>query len=157
MKLYLGFIPYIMVLLFWGISTTTKCYAQRTEIFAPRIATVQLLANGEFDSSPIIRLNSDEYLEFSFDELSHEFHRYIYEIEHCDAHYQPSQISQFDFVDGFSSNYIEDYASSINTTVDYTHYRLEIPNNDITLKLSGNYRLTVFNEDNREEPVFMKL
>lgn len=142
-----------MSLLFGGLFTNKTCYAQRTEIFAPRIATVQLLANGEFDSNPIIRLNSDEYLEFSFDELSHEFHRYIYEIEHCDANYQPSQISQFDFMDGFSSNYIDDYTSSINTTVDYTHYRLEIPNNDITLKLSGNYSLTVFNEDNREEPV----
>ena len=145
------FLPLLLIL--FGFIICLPCRAQRTEIFASRIATVQLLMNGEFDSDPIIKLGGEEYLEFSFDELSHEYKRYIYEIEHCDANYELSQISQFDFMDGFSTNYINDYATSINTTVDYTHYRLEIPNEDITLKVSGNYRITVFDEEDRHTPI----
>ncbi len=143
-----------MGLLSFFLSVPVESNAQRTEVLAPLIETIQVLKNAEFDSSPVIELNSDEYLEISFDQLSHEYHRYYYEIEHCDAAYKPSNISQFDFMDGFSTNYIDDYATSINTTVPYTNYRFELPNDNVSLKLSGNYRISVFDDDNNEKPVF---
>ena len=34
----------------------------------------------------------------------------------------------------------------------YTHYSLRIPNEDISLKLSGNYKVTIFNDED-DEPV----
>ena len=43
--------------------------------------------------------------------------------------------------------------NSINTTVMYTHYWLTIPNDRCRLKMSGNYRLTVVDEDQDNEKV----
>ena len=43
----------------------------------------------------------------------------------------------------------EDVEQSINTNHPYTHYHLAIPNADCQLTMSGNYRLTVY-DDNAE-------
>ena len=43
---------------------------------------------------------------------------------------------------------------SINTNVLYTHYKLTIPNEDCSLKMSGNYKLTVFDENDDNRPMF---
>ena len=43
----------------------------------------------------------------------------------------------------------------MNTVQLYNHYHLEIPNNYCSLKMSGNYRLTVIDENNGEEPVLV--
>ena len=50
-------------------------------------------------------------------------------------------------MEGFNGNPIEDYENSLNTTVLYTHYRLIIPNERCRVKMSGNYRLHVYDED----------
>ena len=55
---------------------------------------------------------------------------------------------------GFNGNLIiEDVKQSINTNHPYTHYHLAIPNADCQLTMSGNYRLTVYddNAENEEE------
>ncbi|MFR9260030.1 MAG: type IX secretion system plug protein domain-containing protein [Bacteroides cellulosilyticus] len=37
----------------------------------------------------------------------------------------------------------------------YTHYRLTLPNDQVRLKLSGNYRLTVYDDaDGKDKPAF---
>ena len=48
---------------------------------------------------------------------------------------------------------IYDWQNSLNTTFDYTHYRLVIPNNEVRLKISGNYRVSI-REDGREVAFF---
>ena len=58
------------------------------------------------------------------------------------------ELFESDYIEGFNNNPIEDYQNSINTTVLYTHYKLQIPNEECRLKMSGNYRLTIYDEDN---------
>ena len=53
-----------------------EMYAQRTEVYAPHIQTVQVIANDNYLAPPIITLGRGENIEISFDELSHEYHRY---------------------------------------------------------------------------------
>ena len=52
-----------------------------------------------------------------------------------------------DYLEGFDSNPIDDFEHSTNTIIPYTHYRLQIPNDKCRLKMSGNYILTVSEED----------
>lgn len=96
-----------------------------------------------------MKLNEGEFIHIGFDRISeNSFNRLRYRIIHCDADWKISRdISEIDYLDGFNDNLIEDYATSINTTVDYTHFNLDIPNRDVSLKLSGNYVVQVYEEN----------
>lgn len=127
--------------------------AQRHEILDRQLHTLQVVVNGDPLLPPVMNLGGGNHLEIGFDEFSHEYHRYIYKVEHCDADWSPSTgIFESDYMEGFNGEPIEDYEKSFNTTVLYTHYSLRIPNENISLKLSGNYRLTVCNDEG-DEPV----
>ena len=118
-----------------------------------RINTLRMVVGGDWEKAPVVDMTAHETIEFSFDEMSHEYHRYTYHITHCDAQWKPSSILESDYLDGFNGQTIDDWQNSLNTTFDYTHYRLVIPNDDVRLKISGNYRLSV-REDGKEVAYF---
>ena len=129
--------------------------AAKSVVNDPQVKTLQVVVNQDWLSPPVMRLGSSDVLNIGFDELSHNFHRYVYRLEHCEVDWSPSEdIFESDWLEGFNDNVIEDYENSLNTTVLYTHYRLQIPNDRCRLKMSGNYRLYVYDEDgDSEEPV----
>ena len=90
---------------------------------------------------PIIELNSSDQLELHFDDLSDEVKNYSYTIEHCDADWMPSNLAVDEFIDGFNHQPILDYSLSFNTHMNYVHYHVVLPNEDMGIKLSGNYVL----------------
>lgn len=114
------------------------------EVKKKSIHTVQMHPADWELTEPIIELNGDNQLLFSFDDITENIQDYSYKIIHCTSNWQNSDLSEFDFIDGFTENQIQDYEHSFNTNVDFVHYSLKIPNNEIQLKLSGNYILEVF-------------
>lgn len=131
----------------------TAC-AQRSEIHSPRISTLQVVAGDNWLSLPVVELGEGT-VRVSFDDMTHEYHRYTYRIEHCDAGWNLSSgLFTSDFVSGFNGELtIGDNEESLNTNRIYTHYRLDIPNDNCRISMSGNYRLTVYDEDGGSEPV----
>lgn len=126
----------------------------QTSVFSPDVKTLQAYVNQDWLSPPVMVLNSDDILEIGFDEMSHSYRRYIYKIEHCEPDMSISaELFESDYLVGFNNNPIEDYQNSINTTVPYTHYSLRIPNDKCRLKMSGNYRLSVFDEEDGNKKV----
>ncbi len=98
----------------------------------------------------ILTLGSDEALEISFDEMSHDGHNYSYTIEHCNADWTRSDLFSGEYLQGFTTGDITDYLTSLNTAINYTHYRFTIPNDDMYLTKSGNYCVRIY-EDNDPE------
>ncbi len=127
--------------------------AQNTCVNVPHIKTLQVMTNGNWMAPPIIHLNTPDKVEISFDELTHEYHRYTYKITHCNADWTPSDLFETDYLQGFNDNVIEDYENSLNTTMLYTHYRFTLPNDEVQMLLSGNYRVDIYGEDDEETPV----
>ena len=127
--------------------------AQRNEILVPDVKTIQVIANGDWMVPPIVSLNPEDYLEISFDELTHQYHRYIYKITHCNADWSPSGLSEIEYLNGFNNNTIDDYKNSFNTTMQYTHYKLFLPNDDVQITASGNYILTVYDDNENDKPI----
>ena len=142
----------IVVVLLWSFLITAS---GRSTIFNSQVKTLQVIVNGDWMSPPVMQLRGD-VLHIGFDELSHTYHRYIYKLEHCEADWTPSEgLFESDWLEGFNGNPIEDYENSLNTTVLYTHYTLQIPNRQCRLKMSGNYRLHIYDEDNGDEEVLV--
>ncbi len=129
--------------------------SQRHEIYHDRIASLQVVAGEDWLSPPITTLNGKP-IHIAFDDLTHDYHRYTYRVEHCDANWQPTQgLFTSDYIQGFAEGLtIDDSQESVNTNVLYTHYSFSIPNDQCRLKMSGNYRLTVYDENEDDEPMF---
>ena len=126
------------------------------KIFKDNIKTVQLeIANWEV-SYPILDLNSNQQLQLSFDDFLNETQDYSYKIIHCEADWTISDLSENEYIDGFSENQIPAPRSSFNTLTHYFHYKLRFPNEDLQLKLSGNYIIKVYNNYDENDLVLIR-
>jgi hypothetical protein len=144
----------------WGflLLSVLPLQAQRHEILNDRIATLQVTPGDDWLSQPIITLGGGVPIVISFDDLTHEYHRYVYRVEHCESDWTVSEdIFTTDYIDGFNdAQPLDDLEESINTNVLYTHYQLQIPNQRCRLKMSGNYRVTIYDEnDDDQAPVLV--
>lgn len=151
MKLMIRKIRVWAILGMMGISVTI---AAKSRILEPQIKSLQVVVNQDWLSPAVMRLGTDDILNISFDELSHEYHHYTYRVEHCEADWTPSTaLFESDWLEGFNGNPIDDYAPSMNTTVAYTHYRFQIPNDRMRLRISGNYRIHICDDEDDEREV----
>ena len=133
---------------------TTLTGVAGNRIYVENVRSLTSVVNGDWMNRPVMELGSGDRLRIGFDELSHDYHRFVYRLEHCEADWTVSDdLFESDWLEGFNDNPIEDYQNSINTTVMYTHYALTIPNDRCRMKMSGNYRLTVMDEDYDNERV----
>lgn len=119
-------------------------------IYNKQIKTVQLYKSGNTLNQPIIKLNYGEQLILSFDELSDEIKDYYYDFIHCDENWQATNLPQSEYMEGFFDNQVNEYQYSFNTFHHYIHYRVVFPNDDVNLKLSGNYVIKVFKDYNKD-------
>ena len=130
-------------------------WAQRNRILNPDIASLQVVAGNNWLSMPVIALGEGVPVNIAFDDLTHEYRRYAYKVEHCNADWSTSgDLFVSDYIDGFNAdNVIEHVEQSINTNVLYTHYRFQIPNERCKLKMSGNYRVTIYDANDDDKAV----
>ncbi len=142
------------LLLFISFITLAARDAYYTDIKSNLIKTLQVKVAGELISQPIIELNGEEQIEINFDALGHEFNRFAYSMIHCNADWTQSSLSSIEYINGFQGLTIDDFATSINTTTQYTNYLYLLPNDDVQFKVSGNYALQVFKEDEPDKILF---
>lgn len=148
------------ILFFFILVLQTKALSQSIfypKIFNNNIKTLELRI-GENQSysemSPTLLLNTEDVLFVNFDELSHERKNYYCKLIHCKSNWAESEINDSEFIDGYNYYEINDVQQSINTTLHYTHYSFEIPNENIKPKISGNYIIQVFESGNDENVCF---
>lgn len=142
----------IFTLLPLSYPLTPKASAQRQEVISSHIQTLQVIGGDRWMEVPVIELNGEDVVTISFDDMTHEYHRYTYSIEHCEADWSVSEgLFESEYIDGmYSSLTIDDYEQSLNMATLYTHYRLQVPNRMCKMKLSGNYRLSIIDDDTNE-------
>ena len=126
------------------------------KVFASGIHTVMLRSSTWELALPVIEKGSGQQLELRFDDLSGIPHNYGYTLVHCDVSWQPSPLSQQEYLEGFGQGTIRESANSFNTTFDYMHYRLLFPEEDCVPVLSGNYALVVYESVDPEKIVLTR-
>lgn len=122
-------------------------HSQYTVSYSSDVRSLQMKVNDIWDKLPIITLGSDDEICFSFDEMSHTYHRYIYRIIHCNADWSQSELFTSDYLNGFNEQTIEDWQNSEGTTMQYTHYEFCLPNENVSFKASGNYLVQIIDDD----------
>ncbi len=129
-------------------------FSQITEVNPPDyIKTVAFRGDTRESQLPILQLG--EYVVLEFDALNGDEEDFYYKIEHFNFDWTPSILVKSEYMDGFDDQRIRNYENSLNSYQIYSHYKLTIPNAQTKrLKISGNYLLSVFNDD--DELVFSR-
>ena len=131
---------------------TMSAYAQQHEIRSEDIASLQVVSGKDWLGDAVIRLGSSDRLTISFDDLTHQYHRYVYSLTHCEPDWTPTEgLFTSDYISGFQDGItIDNYQESINTNQLYNHYTLRIPNSSCAPKISGNYQLDIIDDDTKD-------
>ncbi|MDR1373004.1 MAG: DUF5103 domain-containing protein [Dysgonamonadaceae bacterium] len=135
-----------------SISFGAQAQKFRTETYSDKVKTLRVNLVDDWQAAPYIELEGDALVAISFDILGTREEIYTYTLTHCNADWTPSSLLQPEFMNGFQNRIIDDYALSVGTSMSYVNYRIEFPNEDVYLKISGNYAVQVFPE-NSDEPI----
>lgn len=120
--------------------------------YSQGIKSIQLQPLQKNNFSTIVPLGT--ILELSFDDLAADSKEYQYKIQHMTHDWEPSRLLTSQYINGFDQNYITNVTNAFNTFQNYTHYKLTIPNTNTVLTKSGNYLLSILNDD--DEIVFSR-
>ena len=146
---------YLLFLLLFVLSTGANAQVKYfTNVNSKQIKTLQVKVVGEMISEPYIALGGDDRIEINFDGLGSGYTRYAYNIIHCNSDWTQSQLAPIEYINGFQGMTIDDFANSLGTTTQYSNYSLLLPNEDIQFKISGNYAVQVYKDDNPDQIIF---
>lgn len=155
---------YILLLLL-GLSTSFSLFAQdedekskilEDKIYKDYIGAIKFHVGGADLSLPIIDI-TDGQLYLSFDDLDGDVKYFYYTLVHCNKDWEPTEdLSEMDYIDGFTEEEIDFYEFSRNTLQPYTNYELSLPNEDMRWKISGNYILKVYTEEGVDDLVLTR-
>lgn len=131
--------------LFFSFLVTSIIFSQEKEINPPyHIKTISFVQGGQ-NTIPIFRLG--DTFQLQFDDLHGTEDNYYYAITHCDYNWKKSQLSRNEYLGGFDDQRIIDYTNSVNALQIYSHYRISFPNRFTQLKVSGNYIISILDEN----------
>lgn len=127
-----------------GTQRPPEYYADKTlryqdYVYSPDVRSVQCyVATGqpnEVFQPPVVPLGQSAALTLDFDVLGDQSQRLTAKLIHCDVDWQPSVLTDMQFLTEINEFTITDYRIGTGTKAPYFHYRLRAPN----VRLSGNY------------------
>lgn len=132
-----------------------SAFAQQNRSFSDHIRTVETVVNGDRQLPSMIKLDGSDVVKVSFDDMTHDYVRYVYKLEHCNRDWQVSDgLFESDYMTGTNFDRpIDDYTRSSNTSNLYTHYELAFPNKYVKPLLSGNYKVGIYDSEDTDNPV----
>lgn len=140
-----------------GLFFVSRLTAQVPDrIYAQNIYNIKLYMTGNLLAYPVWPLNSSERMELHFDDIDGEARNYSYTFLLCNANWMPADISQFDYLKGFSQQRITTYRFSSIANTRYVHYQTTLPDRNCMPSRSGNYLLKVFADGDTSKLLFTR-
>ena len=108
-------------------------------IYDPNVRTVLCYVPtgqaGQVFNPPVVSLGQGQSPVLEFDVLGGPGQRLTAKLIHCDLNWQPSVLTDMQFLSEINEQTITNYRASVSTKVPYQHYQVQMPR----VKLSGNY------------------
>jgi len=147
---------FAMILLVLSVSHLfSQNVTNENRVYDDNIMTVLCYSENDQLTDPVIKLGSNDWITFSFDDLSNKDYLFKYTIQHCTADWQNSDLDKMDYVDGYFEDDLNNFAFSFNAKLPYIHYSLRFPNSNMHPKLSGNYIIKVYLDNDSDQNVLI--
>ena len=140
---------------FLPFDVTAQVTTNADRVYDDNIVNVLLYAKGDQLKAPVIELGSQEQLTLSFDDLSNQQETYKYTLIHCTSDWKTSDLQPIEYLTGYLEGDITNYKFSFNTLTAYIHYQLNFPKPEMRPKLSGNYILKVYLDNDGDTTVLI--
>jgi len=162
MNRLLNYLLPVLLSLYAGSALAQDDYANDNQMryedwnYHANIKTVQLHETSWEFAPPMIRLNSGQLLELSFDDLDGDKKFYTVSFVHCDANWEESNLVQAEYMNGFYEANLLNFDYSVNTLQKYTHYTTTFPTANMSFSKSGNYIAYVYQDNDKEKLVLTR-
>lgn len=121
-----------------------------------QLGIVQFFRKGSPLSMPIMELYGQTTLQLRFDVFGNNENVLYYSVELCEYDWTATDIDVYEYMEGFLPANFQAFSTSMNTLIDYVHYRLDLPNDDIKLIKPGNYKLHLFRDEAMRDTLLSK-
>ncbi len=125
-------------------------------IYSENFKSVKLYKTGFDLSAPFIDLGSNQTLTLKFDDLNAESNTYYYSFILCNADWTPADLLSMEYMDGTNEEYFNVNTTSLNTTMRYTHYQVQLPSPNMKFTKSGNYLLKIYSDDDPDKALITR-
>lgn len=159
----LSLISYLILFIF-PIHHTTLAFDNRKKelefvdkIYEQQIKTAILYHADDIKATPLhpaaIPIFQQIPLVLKFDELfTDDADYYKAKIIHCNMNWDPSYLSELQYLYEYNEFSVDEFDFSIATKVPYTHFTFPVPK----VKLPGNYLLVIYRDGNVEDVIISK-
>ena len=131
----------LVLFIFANVLIGQEVLTIENRVYDQDIKSLSVHAVGDERRLPIISMS--QYLKISFDDFNIDYREFVYTIIHCDRNWQPSDLGPEEYLTGFNDADLDEYYPSRGTYIDYNHYELILPNDDIGWSISGNYLFVI--------------
>lgn len=127
------------------------------QIWGENIHTVRLHPDQDPFGSPVWELGSDNpSLMLRFDDLAGGYKPYTVRLIPCRRDWTPSDMFEAQALEGIGQELVQQHRSSFNTLEQYTHYSHPIPSDALRPKVSGNFAVVVYADQDLQEIVLTR-
>jgi len=124
--------------------------------YEKNIKTVQLYQDNQQLSYPILFLNQMGQLTLEFDVLGGNAENFYVTVVHCTHDWEDSGLIPNEYLTSLNNDIITNFRSSIGTLTPYVHYQYSFPNENLGIKLPGNYLLKVFRNQDEDDLILTR-
>ena len=133
-----------------GYQSVNRTVVYDNLTYVPHIRTAMLTPGASYKTPrqpSVVQLGKTSNLLLEFDAVEKEFVQYNVKIIHCNYDWKPSNLQEIQYLNSYNEFQISDYQFSFNALTEYIHYTFRLPQ----VKMSGNYLLVVFRENNEND------
>ena len=121
-----------------------------------RTSIISIVNTSEIDLLPIATLGASGIFIVTFDDMRGDNKRFRYKIELCNADWTTSNLSDLEYIEGFSDDIVPDGDISLGVSTNYSNYRFAVPSQNMNIKKSGNYMLHIYEDNSDKTPILSR-
>jgi len=146
----------VTILLAMCMVLTAQAQPLADEVRSANVVGIKLYKKGDQLLYPILRLGETEGLELHFDDINNSSRSYFYTYVLCNADWSIANVSNMDYIKGFTQVRLNQYRFSSATQSKYVHYSATLPAANSMPSKSGNYLLKVYENGDTAKLLFSK-